>query len=259
MSDKSEISFLEIKIPQKIKLEYQVTGSGKPILFIHGGGTDFHFYKVLIETLSTKYKVYTFSYPGFGKSSSINKYSINNFKKVIDAFLTHFELKEIFIVGHSLGAGIALSYSALNHDLNIIGIAAISPFIYPVKKSSFKLTKDLAAQWQVEKSNIPVIEKKKYNFFNFIKYKLKHSLNSLRLYVFIHKTDLSHYLKKLTIPVLGFYAENDIVLNPDDQIKGFKLVKNIKIFKFENLGHNAFFSKREFILEQIEKIYSNDN
>ena len=80
-----------------LDIEYEVFGKGIPLVFLHGGGTDFHFYFPFLSELANYYKIYTFSYPGFGYSQNWQDYSVANFSKLINEFIKNMELKETFL------------------------------------------------------------------------------------------------------------------------------------------------------------------
>jgi non-heme chloroperoxidase len=139
--------FLTISNPHKITLEYDIWGEKhkESVLFIHGGGTDYHFYEDFIEELAKKYKVYAFSYPGFGKSTNIKRYTVESISSVIDSFAKAMDLKEFILVGHSLGAGFALTYTALYPKRRIAKLVLLSPFIFPIPNSLLNLAKRLTS------------------------------------------------------------------------------------------------------------------
>jgi len=254
-----ENKFITIQIPQKIKLDYQITGEGKPILFLHGGGRDYRAYHEFLDFVSKNYKVYTFSYPGFGNSSNIKKYSVDNFNIIIDKFLEEMLLKEIFIIGHSMGGGLALSYASYqSRDIEIKGLAIISPLIYPIKKSLRRMIKDLTMQINYNKRPSIKPDNSIVNIFKYIFARSKHisyMVNSLRIFYFLKKISISKHLGQINIPVIGFYSDNDLVLDSSDQLRGLKHLTSCNIIHFKHEGHNAIDIEKERILIEISKVY----
>lgn len=252
-----EKRLLKIKDPQKITLDYIVEGEGKPILFLHGGGTDYRFYTQFLKVLSAKYKVYTFAYPGFGKSSNIKSYTLENFNQIINEFLRLNDLSEVYIVAHSMGAGLAVNYlSSKNKVAKVFGLCLISPWLFPVNKSLVKMIKDLSIQ-----NNITLREVRESNqtqsLVSYLKkfIKIKYTINSLKLFLLIKKEDIRPFLSKINIPVLGFYGTSDIVLPSEDQKNALAEIKDCMIFKCDGGGHHLIHLQKDLILQEIIKIY----
>lgn len=91
--------------------------AGKPgadaILLVHGlgqnGASD---WQHLIPVLAEEYDVYAVDLPGFGRSDKGNHlYSPQNFVKVIKASVTKEIGRPFILIGHSMGAAIALAYA----------------------------------------------------------------------------------------------------------------------------------------------------
>ncbi len=229
----------------KVNIEYQVFGEGIPLVYLHGGGTDFHYYMPFLKKLSEKYKIYTFSYPGFGYSGNWSRYTINKFIKLINEFVRAMGLEKFIIMGHSLGGGLALVYTAL-HQENVYYSVVLSPQVYRNRKTIKELLKSFKNE---NHSYIP-------GNANGIKYltllsKIRFQLNLYRLYRFISHNDLSKYLDKLNIKVLLLIDTKDLVVNVDDQQKVEKLLKNKVVIKSNEYGHNAFFALEDAIREQM--------
>lgn len=92
------------------KLRYYEVGSGKPLLFLHGSYVRALTYKKVIDLLSKKYKVIAPDMPCFGKSSAPN--NVNEYSEIIKKLLESLDLKNIAVVGHSLGGFATLQLAA---------------------------------------------------------------------------------------------------------------------------------------------------
>lgn len=242
---------------EKIHLQYDIYGKGKPILFIHGGGTDYHFHETFISQLSKYYQVFAFSYPGFGKSSNMKKYSLDNYLNLIDQFLINMNLNSICIIGHSMGAGLATAYSS-THPERVVSVVLLSPFLYPYQKNIVTLASNMTKQGVIEKEYIPSYQQIKNGKIALIlskMNKLSKSINLLKLYLFLRNEDISKYLN-FSISTLGVIGEKDIILDPQDQLKGLNKLENIKILKYPLNGHHVLFIKKEEIVRKIREIYS---
>lgn len=102
---------------RKIKIDgldvrYYTAGQGDPLVVIHGGGGDARTWLNNIEVLSENYSVYAPDLPGYGGSQPLDgNYYIPELSEFIDDFSAHLELDSFYLVGHSLGGGVALNYA----------------------------------------------------------------------------------------------------------------------------------------------------
>jgi pimeloyl-ACP methyl ester carboxylesterase len=250
--------FITVSVTENIKLEYDIFGENNTndLLFIHGGGTDYHFYEDFLIFLSKEYRVFSFSYPGFGKSSNISSYTTEKMVEVIDGFVEQLGLKKFVLVGHSMGGGFAIAYTALRPNREITKLVLLSPFIYPIKEDILTLSRNLTKQGIIESEYIPSKSNKKNNPFLVVLSKYSKTIklvNMIRLYNFLKKNDLSKYISQIKIPVLGVFDINDIVLSPENQEKGLSLFNNKQIIKYTEYGHNVLFAKKEEILNAIKQ------
>jgi pimeloyl-ACP methyl ester carboxylesterase len=97
------------------RLVVERTGSGRPILFIHGATLDRRMWRTQVEGLSDRFEVITYDLRGFGGSAT----PVPPFKHCEDAaaLLEHFGLKDVVVVGHSIGALYALELTLSRPDL----------------------------------------------------------------------------------------------------------------------------------------------
>ena len=80
-----------------------------PILFIHGFGGDQNNWLFNITELSAKHAVYAIDLPGHGASSkSVGGGTLAEFAESVSAWMKSIDLQQAHIVGHSLGAAIAV-------------------------------------------------------------------------------------------------------------------------------------------------------
>lgn len=80
-----------------------------PILFIHGFGGDQNNWLFNIPELSEKHTVYTIDLPGHGSSSkSVGSGTLTEFAESVSALMKSISVQQTHIVGHSLGAAIAV-------------------------------------------------------------------------------------------------------------------------------------------------------
>jgi acylglycerol lipase len=110
------------------------------IAFIHGIGEHFGRYKELSEYMAKQgYSVYGVDLPGHGKSPGIRGHvgRRSDLYKLIDTFIDYVAREEmgspIFLMGHSMGGNITLSYRIARDRASVKGYIASSPWIRLVK------------------------------------------------------------------------------------------------------------------------------
>jgi len=106
---------LLIKLPSGITLNYFVQGDPKgiPIVLLHGAGDSWHSYDLVLPRLPEKYRVYAITLRGHGWSDHPTEgFARTDFAGDITAFLEQLNLRNVVLVGHSLGSFVAQQVAA---------------------------------------------------------------------------------------------------------------------------------------------------
>ncbi len=119
---------------QDIKIHFEDHGAGEIILMIHGypfSGTAWEKEEAVL--LNEGYRVITYDRRGFGLSSRPSAgYDYDTFASDLNALLTELDLRDVTLVGHSMGTGeIARYLSNFGSDRisRAVFVAPIPPFI----------------------------------------------------------------------------------------------------------------------------------
>jgi len=93
-----------------IELHTEVQGSGAPVLLIHGFGASTYTWRHLAPALAQNFRVVAVDLKGFGQSPKPRdgRYSIYDQVDLIEQLIYRLDLKNVIIVGHSYGGGVAL-------------------------------------------------------------------------------------------------------------------------------------------------------
>jgi pimeloyl-ACP methyl ester carboxylesterase len=100
-------------------VHYEALGRGKPLLLLHGWLGSWRYWVPVMEELSVEYRVYAFDLWGFGDSDRRNnQYNVEAYVQLLDAFIENLGIlhTRLPVVGHALGAVIALLWAARNPD-----------------------------------------------------------------------------------------------------------------------------------------------
>jgi pimeloyl-ACP methyl ester carboxylesterase len=108
-------------------IHYEALGRGEPLIFVHGWLGSWRYWWPSMQELSTKHRTFAFDLWGFGDSSkATNKYSFESYVEMLDQFIEKLGIsKPITLVGHALGAAVALKYSVVR-PLNVARLAAVA-------------------------------------------------------------------------------------------------------------------------------------
>ncbi len=98
-----------------------------PILFIHGFGGDSNNWLFNLATLSTDRPAYVIDLPGHGKSSKgVGNGSVETLTETVCGFLDSIDAGKAHLVGHSLGAAIALEIARTNEP-RVASLTLVAP------------------------------------------------------------------------------------------------------------------------------------
>lgn len=117
-----------------IELYYEDHGAGQPVVLIHGYPLDGHSWeRQSRELLAQGYRVITYDRRGFGQSSKVGTgYDYDTFAADLHAVLETLDLRDVVLVGFSMGTGELARYVA-NHGHDRVSrlafLASLEPFL----------------------------------------------------------------------------------------------------------------------------------
>jgi pimeloyl-ACP methyl ester carboxylesterase len=94
------------------------------LLFVHGWCINSDYWSNQVEALKSKYKIVTIDLPGYGQSGKDREqWSIEAYADDVNAVIKQLDLKNVILVGHSMGGNIVLEAAIKNPDIiAIIGV-----------------------------------------------------------------------------------------------------------------------------------------
>jgi pimeloyl-ACP methyl ester carboxylesterase len=106
---------------------YLRQGQGEPVVLIHGVGMASPIWEPQIEALSSDYDVVAYDMLGHGGSSlPPAEVSLADYADQLMSLIEGLELKRPHIIGHSMGALVALEF-AITHPTRLSSVTAINP------------------------------------------------------------------------------------------------------------------------------------
>jgi pimeloyl-ACP methyl ester carboxylesterase len=110
-----------------ITIEYEIAGTGEPVVLLHGGLLADENRPLLDEAaLTDRFQVVSYHRRGFGGSTRTGKSSIEDQAADCLALIDHLDLGPAHLVGHSLGGAIALGV-ALADPSRVRSLALLEP------------------------------------------------------------------------------------------------------------------------------------
>lgn len=242
---------------QKIKvgeldIHYLTGGQGDPLVVIHGGSNGARAWRKNVEELSARYTVYVPDLPGFGRSQPINgDYYIPELVEFVDGFSRSLDLESFHLMGHSLGGGVALSYT-LEHPHKVKKLVLVN---------SLCLGKEIA--WWVRFLSIPAICRSvgtavlailrgvKWlvgKLFATVEFVIPFSKTSMALGSCVTTIQeqtpvLLHRLSEIMVPTLVVWGAKDPIVPARQAYAAAELIPDCQVKVFEEAGHSVYREK----------------
>lgn len=120
------------------RLRYVATGDGQPLVLLHTLRTQLDIFHEVIDELSKDFRVYSFDYPGHGRSDTPNEeYTPEFFYKYVRGFLDSRQIEEAILVGESIGGPLALRLAS-EHGSYAQKVVAINSYDYGRGRGIFR-------------------------------------------------------------------------------------------------------------------------
>lgn len=221
-------------------------------VFLHGWGSNVANFG---ETLQKCRSFVALDLPGFGNSEMPQApWSLSDYVSFLEKFLDKTDIQNPIIVGHSMGGSIAIKYCAGGGAVKkiiLVGSAGIR------KKSMKKFAYYIIAKFfKMFFALLPGIKK----FREDIRRRFYKNIGSddylnagqlVGTYRKVISEDLQEDLKKINVPSILIWGENDKDTPLKDGRLMHELIKNSELHVVKNAGHYVFLDNRK----DFEKIF----
>jgi pimeloyl-ACP methyl ester carboxylesterase len=253
------------------ELAYYDQGKGEQaILLIHGFGEDHAIWKNQIEFLSTHYRVIAPNLPGVQCKPLALHHSqapnIRMYVEVLHELMHHLHIEQYYIVGHSMGGYIGLSFADyyVNHVQGLLLLHSTTYEDNEAKKTSRMKVAEFIQEWGVTK----YLETATPNLFgdafkktnpgviqNVIESGLGISQEAMIQFVFAmrNRKAMTHLLQQHTIPVWIIVGEADLAVPIQDSLEQIKLLPSSNSLVLNNVGHMGMFEATDQVNEFIHQ------
>ena len=253
------------------ELAYYDQGKGEQaILLIHGFGEDHAIWKNQIEFLSTHYRVIAPNLPGVQCKPLALHHSqapnIRMYVEVLHELMHHLHIEQYYIVGHSMGGYIGLSFADyyVNHVQGLLLFHSTTYEDNEAKKTSRMKVAEFIQEWGVSK----YLETATPNLFgdafkktnpgviqNVIDSGSGISQEAMIQFVFAmrNRKAMTHLLQQHTIPVWMIAGDADLAVPIQDSLEQIKLLPSSNSLVLNNVGHMGMFEATDQVNEFIHQ------
>lgn len=91
-----------------VRLYYEIIGSGRPLIMLHGNGEDHTIFEEAAQVLSSQFACYLIDSRDHGKSTEVKDLHYDDMAEDVTAFLEQKDLKDVILYGFSDGGIIGL-------------------------------------------------------------------------------------------------------------------------------------------------------
>ena len=253
------------------ELAYYDQGKGEQtILLIHGFGEDHAIWKNQIEFLSSHYRVIAPNLPGVHCKPLALHHSqapnIRMYVEVLHELMHHLNIEQYYIIGHSMGGYIGLSFADyyVNHVQGLLLFHSTTYEDNEAKKTSRMKVAEFIQEWGVSK----YLETATPNLFgdafkktnpgviqNVIESGSSISQEAMIQFVFAmrNRKAMTHLLKQSNLPVWMIVGETDLAVPIQDSLEQIKLLPSSNSLVLNNVGHMGMFEATNQVNEFIHQ------
>ncbi|MES0385364.1 MAG: alpha/beta hydrolase [Hyphomicrobium sp.] len=121
----------DARLTDRMSLRYKQVGSGKPLVLLHTIRTQLDYFDKIVPILAKDFTVYAVDLPGHGHSSIDTRASYDEpyFRSAIVSFIEKLDLRDVTLVGESIGGVLALTVAGELPD-RVKAVVASNPYDY---------------------------------------------------------------------------------------------------------------------------------
>jgi pimeloyl-ACP methyl ester carboxylesterase len=214
-------------------LEAGMGNPGPPLVLLHGyrAGADYWFPHPLPE-LAQEHHIIALDLPGYGYSGGLAEYGLSAYTAFLLAFLDALGVQSVNLLGHSMGAQLAIAMAAKQpervHKLVLVDSAGL-PRLEPFWQAPIRMFGDASAR---HVRLLPLMMR--------LGARAVAGREGLRM---LQKEHVSNILKSLTMPTLVVWGSRDRVIPLEHGALMARHIPNARLAVIRNAGHMPFYQK----------------
>ena len=263
--------FIEI---ENIKIAYKDEGSGLVVLCLHALGHSSKDFTSLYILPHNNFRIVSIDFPGHGISDNPNQtISSTYFAKIADEFIKKLDLKNLIIIGNSIGGATAIRIASNNANIRMLVLANpagldkkgwLAPLFLDYMIHFFKNGVNKKANFQDKFSNYynkvltsdTALDRK--NEIVKDAYRLAPILVQGWTSFKQEEEDLRPLIETVNSPVLFTWGMNDKFVQFNRNKKAIEKFKNYKLTKY-NIGHTPYIECPDLFLKDFQEYLINSN
>lgn len=229
-----------------LNIEYNDTGSGIPVLLLHGWNSSFDVYKGITSALSDRCRIVSVNFPGCGNSDTMKTpWTLDDYCDFVLKFMNAVQLNNPIMFGHSHGGRVILKMTAekmVNPPkivlLDSAGLIPKKSLKQKFRAKSFKTIKFALTLPIVKNYSSGMLDKARKHYgsadYNAAPEVLRKTMVSLV------NTDLRDIIHKISCPTLLIWGENDTATPLSDAKIIESLIPDAGLCVIKGAGHYSF-------------------
>lgn len=129
-----------MNLEDDVELYYDDVGMGNPVIFIHGVWMSSRFFKRQLPYFRQKYRAISLDLRGHGQSSHVQTgHTVANYARDLKKFIDKLHLKDVTLVGWSMGAFVIWEYLQQFGEDNVKGTVIVDELASDFKWPDFEI------------------------------------------------------------------------------------------------------------------------
>jgi pimeloyl-ACP methyl ester carboxylesterase len=256
------------------KIAYKDEGKGQVLLCLHAVGHSSKDFSTLYQLDAYKYRIICLDFPGHGNSDKpTENISATYFSNVVLKFIENLNLKNIIIVGNSIGGATALRVASNNPNIKMISLSNpggldkrgfIAPFFLNYMINFFQKGVDNKPNFQkkiddyYKKVLTTDISISRRNEITRDGYRLAPLLVQAWISFKSSQEDLRLMVKSINCPVLFTWGIKDKFVKFGRNKNAINQFKNYKLIKYE-IGHTPYIECPDLFLKDFQEFLKNND
>ncbi len=262
----------------EVKLYYEDYGQGKPVILIHGWPLNHEMWEYQINTIvESGFRCIAYDRRGFGLSGKPwNGYNYDQFAADLKSIIDKLELKDITLIGFSMGGGEVIRYLSKYGSEKIakaVLISSVIPFLLKtpdheegvpaeifdemvagIKKDRPAFMKAWGKQFYSAGAEMPRTISNEIADWTQTHALVASSKASIDCITAFSQTDFRNEIKALTMPTLIIHGDEDkIVPIKTTSEKLAKLTPQAEYIVYKGSPHGLFISNKDKLNEDLIK------
>jgi pimeloyl-ACP methyl ester carboxylesterase len=247
-------------------IQYTLTGTGKPVILLHGFGEDSSVWRYQVPALSEQFCLIIPDLPGSGASEMIKDMSMAGIAEVIHAIIHEENIETCPVIGHSMGGYIALALveKYYNH-VSALGLFHSSSYADSDEK---KAARRKGIEFIGQHGPFEFLKTATLNLFSPLsrennpglideQLSLLHNFSAPALVSYyegmMSRPDRSAVLLQTGLPVLFIIGTHDAAVPPADSLKQSYLPEKSYIHILQDSGHMGMLEEKERCTRILEE------